>query len=156
MAPEFIAIFALSIALAANVRTDSAFAQPDATASGRTPGEGSRVVSVVEDFGADPTGRADSTAAFVAAIAASLNPAIPCGTYLLNLKIASASNLTLAAPACVTLRPFNVAQDVIDDIGGNNNLDTSKNPRTFEADVIPCGMLRGGDHGDGRSGAFRF
>jgi branched-chain amino acid transport system ATP-binding protein len=35
-------------------------------------------------------------------------------------------------------------------------LDTSKNPRTFEADVIPCGMLRGGDHGDGRSGAFRF
>jgi hypothetical protein len=35
-------------------------------------------------------------------------------------------------------------------------LDTYKNPRTFEADVIPCGMLRGGDHGDGRSGAFRF
>jgi DNA primase len=35
-------------------------------------------------------------------------------------------------------------------------VDTSKNPRTFEADVIPCGMLRGGDHGDGRSWAFRF
>jgi ATP-binding cassette subfamily B multidrug efflux pump len=37
-----------------------------------------------------------------------------------------------------------------------SNMDTSKNPHTFEADVIPCGMLRGGDHGDGRSWAFRF
>ena len=35
-------------------------------------------------------------------------------------------------------------------------LDTSKNPRAFGVDVIPCAMLGGGDHGDGRSGAFRF
>jgi hypothetical protein len=44
----------------------------------------------------------------------------------------------------------------VDPIVLGHHLDTSKNPRTFEADVIPCGMLRGGDHGDGRSWAFRF
>ena len=46
--------------------------------------------------------------------------------------------------------------DVAERVAGRIQLDTSKNPRAFGVDVIPCAMLGGGDHGDGRSGAFRF
>src|SRR3954447_26758837 len=47
-------------------------------------------------------------------------------------------------------------RSVVDAVRCAIELDTSKNPRVFGADMIPSALLRGGDHGRGYSWVFRF
>lgn len=65
----------------------------------------------VLDFGADPTGVADSAAAFTAALAASGLVYIPNGTYRLNSTITLASNKVLygAGYDCVAINSYAAA-----------------------------------------------
>ena len=74
---------------------------------------------------------------------------------LLKSSVASSKDKKYLFPARgrvgVSFNGWNKSKTALD-----KKLDTSKNPRAFGVDVIPCAMLGGGDHGDGRSGAFRF
>jgi hypothetical protein len=77
-------------------------------------------VSVL-DFGADPTGNTDSTAAFQAALAASRQVFVPSGTYLANITITqSGSKLIGDSEESTTIKNWsNSAVVTIDNSGGS-------------------------------------
>jgi hypothetical protein len=76
----------------------------------------------VADFGADPSGTIDSSAAFNAALAASKNVFMPAGTYLVNLNLAAVRGASLlgAGRDVCTLKNFGAAPVItLDNTGGD-------------------------------------
>ena len=94
-------------------------------------------VSVL-DFGADPTGVADSTAAFASASANTTNAVVPVGTYLFSsnvplacsLELLSGAKLKPASGVTITLTAPFIAQDfqqIFDlSLGGNISIASSQ------------------------------
>lgn len=76
-------------------------------------------MSSVTDFGADPTGTTDSSAAFLAAAQASPYVDMPDGSYLLSAPLAlpPIKRFRGTGKGCVTLRPAFTAGNVIE-VGG--------------------------------------
>lgn len=90
------------------------------------------------DFGADPTGVADSTAAFASASANTTNAVVPVGTYLFSSNVLLACSLELlpgaklkpASGVTITLTAPFIAQDfqqIFDlSLGGNISISSSQ------------------------------
>ena len=64
----------------------------------------------VNDYGADPTGTNDSTAAFDAAIATGNRVYVPQGTYLVNATIGIKSVIEGAGSTATILKPFDITK----------------------------------------------